>query len=242
MRTGIMKTMRCMLFAVVIAAVNSQFAVRSYAGLFKMDFGTLQNDAEGVVLTDWDTFATWTFADFPDGVATWKLTDFSNQNDNDVTLTIRDNVALSEQLGLAPPNGMTANNPTHEALDVVYDGINVPFVVKDDYLYRSPDTAGTEMLFRFANLNPGRYNVTVFEGRTSDGSGQFGKIWVDDINGKKEPGEPNTGDFSGGHLEGGARVPDPQGNPKTVIVDISAGDYLWYAHMEDNSGGISGMI
>jgi len=230
-----------MLFAVAIAAVNSQFAVRSYAGLFKMDFGTLQNDAEGVVLTDWDTFATWTFADFPDGVATWKLTDFSNQNDNDVTLTIRDNVALSEQLGLAPPNGMTANNPTHEALDVVYDGINVPFVVKDDYLYRSPDTAGTEVLMRFANLNPGTYNVTVFEGRTTDANGRYGKVWVDDINGKKEPAAQNTGNYSGVDLDVGG-VPTPVGQPRTVTVDIKAGEYLWFAEMEDNSGGISGMI
>ena len=54
-----------------------------------------------------------------------------------------------------------------------------------DYLYRAPCPAGSEMLFRFANLNPGKYNVTVFMGRTSDGDGQFGKIWVDDINGKK---------------------------------------------------------
>ena len=232
-----------MALAAAVAALASPMAVQSHAGLFKLDFAAQQNDTDTVVLTDWDVIGNWTFGDFADGVAKWNLTDFSAaKSDNDVTLTILDNVALSEQLGLDPPTGMTGNNPTHEAADVVYDGVNVPAVVKDDYLYRSPDTAGTELIFRFANLNPGKYNVTVFEGRTTDGNGQHGKIWVDDITGKKEPTEQNTGDFAGTHDEDGSRVPDPQGNPKTVTVDVSAGDYLYYAHMEDNSGGISGLI
>ena len=32
------------------------------------------------------------------------------------------------------------------------------------------------------------------------------------------------------------------GQPRTVTADIKAGEYLWFAEMEDNSGGISGMI
>ncbi len=228
-----------------IALVGSLLAARSNAGLFKIDFAANQNDADGVELTDWTTIPTWSFDEFDNGIATWPLVDSSTggETDSDVTLTIMDNVALSEELGLDPPTGMIGNNPTHEAVDLVYDGINVPYVVKDDYLYRSPDTAGTELLFRIANLNPGRYNVTVFEGRTTDGNGQFGRIWVGNVDGSNAPQEPNTGDFAGTHLEDdGTRVVDPEGNPKTITVDISEGDYLWYAHMEDNSGGISGMI
>jgi hypothetical protein len=117
----------------------------------------------------------------------------------------------------------------------------VPAIVKDDYNYRLPDTAGTEVLMRFAGLNPGAYNVTVFEGRTDDGNGRFGKVWVDDITGKKEPAAQNTGNYSGVNLDVGG-VPTPVGQPRTVAVDIKAGEYLWFAEMEDNSGGISGMI
>ena len=84
--------------------------------------------------------------------------------------------------GANPASGMTGNNPTHENLDVVYDGIDVPYVVKDDYLYRVPDAAGTEMFFKIANLNPGRYSVTtIFEGRTTD-QNQEARLWVGDDN------------------------------------------------------------
>lgn len=228
-----MKTIKGTATVLAIVAIHSLLAVRSQAELLKIDYGSNQNDADSVTLTDWDVIGTWLFTDFPDGVAKWKLTDWSTGAKNtNVTLTIMDNAPLSAQVG-APALGMTGNNPTHEGIDVVYDGIKVPYVVKDDYLYRNPDTAGTELLFRFANLSPGKYNITLFLGRTTDSDGQFGKVWVDDINGKKEPATQNTGNFTSS---------DPQGNPQTITLDIKSGDYLWYAHMEDNSGGISGMI
>src|SRR5437016_12707964 len=228
-----MKTMRCVLFAVAIAAVNSQFAVRSYASLFKIDFGQFENEREIVdadgnptgtfpePLTNWTVIPTWTFAD-PNanvvvgsasavGIAnaagtevTWQLTDQAKSGDSDVTLTMMDNTDLAETLDPANPPymlGQTANNPVPALLEVVYDGVVVPAIVKDDYLYRNPDTAGTEVLMRFANLNPGKYNVTVFEGRTSDANGRFGKVWVDDINRKKEPAAQNTGNYSGVDLD-----------------------------------------
>ena len=135
--------------------------------------------------------------------------------------------------------GQTANNPTKEGIDVVYDGVRVPFIVKDDYLYRLPDAAGSESLMRIANLDPGTYNVTVFEGRTTDGNGRFGKVWVDDMTGAKEPATQNTGNY-GGVDDTGAIV--YKGQPRTVTVTLKAGEYLWFAEMEDNSGGISGMI
>jgi len=259
-----------MLSAAVMVALGSQLCVQSRAGLFKIDFGQLENereivDADGTptgtfppALTNWNVIPTWTFdnpnANVVDGSAsikgtanaaatevTWKLTDFSKSGDDDVTMTIVDNKTLSESLNPDTPPyalGQTANNPTKEALAAVYDGVVVPAVVKDDYMYRNPDTAGTELLVRFANLNPGIYNVTLFEGRTTDAS-RYGKVWVDDINGKNEPAEQNTGNYAGMNSAG---VAVPLGQPRTVTVTVKAGDYLWFAEMEDNSGGISGMI
>ncbi len=260
-----------MMLAAAAAALNSQLAVKTYAGLFKLDFGHMENerekvDAENVptgefpeVLKDWNVIATWTYADpnalvTPDSASitgtanadatavTWKLKDFSTDGDNDVTMTIMDNKSLAESLNAETPPymlGMTANNPTKEGLVAVYDGVVVPAVVKDDYLYRLPDAAGSESLMRFANLNPGNYNVTVFEGRTTDGNGRYGKVWVDDINGKNAPVAQNTGNYSGVNAAG---IAVPLGQPRTVAVTIKAGEYLWFAEMEDNSGGISGMI
>ncbi len=87
---------------------------------------------------------------------------------------------------------------------------------------------------RFSNLNPGEYRVTLFEGRTTDGNGQFAKVWSGDADGSNEPGVAgqhegiNTGDFAAGSA--------------TVELALREGDFLWYRHLEDNSGGISGII
>lgn len=171
---------------------------------------------------------------------TWKLKGFSTPgSDNDVTLTILDNTALATKVNAeAPPVmlGMTANNPTHEGFadrdfdgnaiplpeyqqvaEIAYDTVVVPYVVKDDYLYRNPDTGGTESLMRIANLNPGFYNVTVFEGRTTDGDGRYGKVWVDDITGSHAPAAQNTGNYSGVNAAG---VAVRAGQPKTVAVEV----------------------
>ena len=257
------------LWAAAIAAALLQAPLATQAGLFKIDFGHIENeriptDADGnpldpqPLLLDWDVIPTWTFAEpnsnVTDGSAsikgeanaagtevTWKLRDSSDKPNTKVTLTIMDNRTLAEKLSPdAPPYmlGGTANNPTKEGRDVVYDGVRVPGVVKDDYLYRNPDTPDTESLMRIANLTPGTYNVTVFEGRTSDAF-RAGKIWVDDIKGLKEPATQNTGNYSGKNDAGDVLL---DGQPRTVTVKINAGDYLWFAEMEDNSGGISGMI
>ena len=92
------------------------------------------------------------------------------------------------------------------------------------------------MIFDIADLNPGRYSVTLFEGRTTD-QNQEARLWVGDANGSNEPAGPNTGSFSGVGPDG----PNP-GFPRTLTIDISEGDHLWLAYMEDNSGGISGLI
>ncbi|MFM8879381.1 MAG: hypothetical protein ACKOKG_09660 [Verrucomicrobiota bacterium] len=241
-------------------------------GLFKIDFGQLENERVPKITTankdqagedasapaplaDWNVIPTWTFADpnanVTDGSGsikgtangdgtevTWKLTDFSKDQNKNVTVTMLNNVALDTEKSFPPALGQTANNPTKEGIAVMYDGILVPAAVKDDYLYRNPDTDGSEILMRFAGLNPGKYNVTVFEGRTTDAN-RTGKIWVDDIKGLKEPAAQNTGNYSGKGADGSAV---PLGQPRTVVVDIKAGEYLWFAEMEDNSGGISGMI
>lgn len=271
-----MKKTKWMMLAAVLA-LNAETAVRSHAGLFKIDFGHMENeraprDAENnpildsngnevgppAALLDWVVIPTWTFADpnanvldgsasvkgtpSADGTAvTWKLKDISSTPSDKVTITIFDNKTLAESLSAdAPPYmlGMTANNPTKEGREVVYDGVRVPGIVKDDYLYRNPDAAGSETLMRIANLDPGTYNVTVFEGRTTD-SARYGKIWVDDIKGAKEPADQNTGNYAGKNDAGDVLL---DGQPRTVTVKINAGEYLWFAEMEDNSGGISGMI
>jgi hypothetical protein len=118
------KTRRILIAATLVAA-TSLCAARSHAGLFKLDFSTIQNLSQNVALSDWDTFSDWSFADFPDGIATWKLTDFSADKNTNVTLTILDNAPLAALLG-APAIGMAGNNPDAQGLDVAYDGINVP--------------------------------------------------------------------------------------------------------------------
>ena len=105
--------------------------------LFKLDFGANQNDRDGVELTDWDVIGNWTFEDFDDGNAVWELSDFGAGTDTDVTLTIVDNDDLNAETGASPAAGMIGNNPTQENIDVIYDGIEIPYVVKDDYLYRN---------------------------------------------------------------------------------------------------------
>jgi len=262
-------TPRTGLWAAAIAAALLQTPLTTQAGLFKIDFGHLENeripaDADGnpldpqPLLVDWDVIPTWTFGDpnanVTDGSAsikgtanaagtevTWKLKDISANPNTKVTLTILDNRTLAEKLSSdAPPYmlGGTANNPTKEGRDVVYDGVRVPGVVKDDYIYRNPDADGSETLMRIANLDPGTYNVTVFEGRTTDAN-RTGKVWVDDIKGLKEPAAQNTGNYAGKNDAGEVLL---DGQPRTVTVKINPGDYLWFAEMEDNSGGISGMI
>jgi hypothetical protein len=265
------------LLAAAVAAALLQTSSTTQAGLFKIDFGSLENerapvdasdipltDANGIpigpppVLIDWNVIPTWTFADpnanvtpgsaSVSGVAsadgnsvTWKLKDVSVTPNNNVTLTMLDNRTLAEKLSSeAPPYmlGQTANNPTKEGRDVMYDGVRVPGIVKDDYLYRNPDTDGSETLMRIANLDPGTYNVTVFEGRTTDGK-RTGKVWVDDIKGLKEPATENTGNYAGKNDAGEVLL---DGQPRTVTVKVNAGEYLWFAEMEDNSGGISGMV
>jgi hypothetical protein len=256
-----------------VASAPPPVDVTASKGLFKLDFGHFENEREILdvdgnptgtfpeTLTNWNVIPTWTFlepaANVTAGSAsivgianvdgtevTWKLTDFSKETNQNVTLTMLDNKALAEQLNPESPpymQGQTANNPVPAKFEALYDGVVVSAVVKDDYLYRSPDTAGSEVLMRFANLNPGTYNVTVFEGRTDDANGRFGKVWVDDIKGTNEPAAQNTGNYSGVNLDVGG-VPTPVGQPRTVTVEVKAGEYLWFAEMEDNSGGISGMI
>jgi hypothetical protein len=142
------------------------------------------------------------------------LTDRSGGGDNDVTITALD-------------DGFDPNNPAPPGTPATYDGILVPATARDDYLFKIDDTAGTTARLRIDNLDPGEYNVTVFEGRTTDPS-QFATIWVGDTNGSNEPLDQNTGNFAGDH--------------STVSVTINAGETLWYRHLEDNTGGLSGMI
>jgi hypothetical protein len=121
-------------------------------------------------------------------------------------------------------DGFTANNPAPPNEGAEYAGVMVPQEARNDYLFKNTDTAGTDARMQITGLPAGSYNVTVFEGRTTDAS-QFAKIWAGDGN---EPDAENTGTFAGGHA--------------TVTVTVAEGETLWYKHLEDNSGGVSGMI
>ena len=120
-------------------------------------------------------------------------------------------------------DGFTANNPAPPEEGAEYDSVSVPAEARNDYLYKNVDTAGTEARMRFDGLPAGSYKITMFEGRTTDDN-QLGKIWVGD----NEPVEPNTDNYAGGSA--------------SVEVTLLAGQALWYKHLEDNTGGISGMI
>jgi hypothetical protein len=133
-------------------------------------------------------------------------------------------VELADGITLTPlDDGFTANNPAPPNEEAEYDGFIVPQEARNDYLYKNADTAGTEARMRIDGLPSGEFNISVFEGRTTDAN-QVGKIWVGD----NEPSDENTGSFAGGSA--------------TVTVTIRSGEALWYKHLEDNSGGISGMI
>ena len=162
----------------------------------QIDFGGTEGNGAGAAATPWFVI---------------------DSLDQDETVDLGGGVILT-----ALDDGYTPNNPAPPGEGAVYDGIIVPQEARDDYLYKNADTAGTEARLRLDGLPSGTYNVTVFEGRTSDVS-QFAKIWVG-----QEPASENTGSFAGGSA--------------TVTVELSAGQTLWYKHLEDGSGGISGMI
>ena len=119
-------------------------------------------------------------------------------------------------------DGFNPNNPAQPGEGAEHDGVSVPQEARNDYLFKIADAAGTTARMRIDGLTAGTYNVTVFEGRTTDAS-QFAKVWSGE-----EPAAENTGDFAKGSA--------------TVTVTVGAGEPLWYMHLEDGSGGVSGLI
>ena len=119
-------------------------------------------------------------------------------------------------------DGFNPNNPAQPGVGAEYAGVSVPQEAVNDYLFKIADQAGSEARMRIDGLPPGDYNITVFEGRLTDAS-QYAKIWTGE-----EPATQNTGDFAKGAA--------------TVVVTVTEGEPLWYKHLEDGSGGISGMI
>ena len=140
-----------------------------------------------------------------------------------------DNLVMDEAADLgdgvtltALDDGFSPNNPAQPGEEAEHDGVVVPQEARNDYFFKITDTAGTTARMRIDGLPAGVYNVTVFEGRTTDGN-QVAKIWTGE-----EPEEENTGNFAQGSA--------------TVEVNVIAGEPLWYMHLEDNTGGVSGMI
>ena len=188
-------------------------ATTAQAGLFKVDFGTIAGSEAG-----WDSLDSLAFNGGFGGINALPLTDQAASGDNDVLI------------GAGDTDGdFNDNNTGAPGSSDTYDGILVPVNVRNDYFFKDPDNAGTSARIRFDNIDAGTYNVTVFEGRTTDGNGQFAKIWVDDATGAAEPLTQNTGNFAG------------TGVTLNNLV-IGPGQFLWYRHLEDNTGGTSGII
>lgn len=101
----------------------------------------------------------------------------------------------------------------------------MPAEANNDYVWNL--SGAGSILFEFVNFDAGGYNVSVFEGRTTDGNGQYGKIWVGTLAG--EPASQNTDDFAGG-------------SSTLTDLTINAGNSLFFRHLEDNRGGTSGII
>ncbi|MBL7133309.1 MAG: PEP-CTERM sorting domain-containing protein [Phycisphaerae bacterium] len=194
-----MKT-RKLLTVVFAAGMILALTGAAQAGMFKID---LSDDLGSA--TNWDVFT----ADVTDT----GITDWSGGGDNDVTLSITG--MFGESVTGAPGTSATV------------DGVTVPKEARDDYVWGGTNNPPNYIVFEFKNLDPGPYNVSVFEGRTDDGNGQFGTIWVGEFGDK--PGATNTGNFAGSS----ATITD---------LTISTGDSLYYSHYEDGTGGTSGLI
>jgi len=132
-------------------------------------------------------------------------------DDNDVTLT------MSHTGGFA---GL-GNNGAPGAGTVV-DGIVVPQESNDIYYWVDN---GQTMMFEFKNLDAGTYNVSVYEGRTTDDN-EIGTLWFGAVGDKS--GAPNTGDFNGSSF--------------TMEMTIADGDSVFYHSLYEGSGGLSGII
>ena len=109
------------------------------------------------------------------------------------------------------------NNLAAPGEGAVHDGTSVPQEARDDYLWCQSDAR-----IRIDGLPAGAYSITVFEGRATDDS-QHGKIWSGANN-----MEWRSGNFAGGST--------------TVDVVVATGSSLYYEHLEDNTGGTSGMM
>ena len=170
------------------------------AGLFLIDLSDDGGSASG-----WDVFTT--------NAGPTSIADWSGGGDNDVTLTIAG--IIGEGTSGAPGSGTTV------------DGVAVPKEANDDYVWDGTNPGSDFILFEFQNLDAGQYNVSVFEGRTTDSNGQYGTIWAGVVG--DDPGSQNTGNFAGSSstLSG---------------LTIGAGDSLFYRHLEDGTGGTSGII
>ena len=151
---------------------------------FQLDFGisTTNGATEVGVPEGWDSIndiLAEDTCDYLGNAATpctiYTLTD-QEGTDNDVTLEI-----------LEVPF-ITNATPADTIAPYVFNGTAIPRQAIGDYVYRDPDTADSSAPFRFSNLDPGTYEVTVVEGRSNDANGQFAKLWVGDADGSNEPG------------------------------------------------------
>ncbi|NIT96903.1 MAG: hypothetical protein GWM91_16395, partial [Actinobacteria bacterium] len=145
--------------------------------------------------------------------------------EQDVAFSLTDaNGAATEIAITARDDGFNPNNSGAPNAAQTVDGIEVPVEANNDYLFKIADQAGTEAVIEISGLPAGQYNLSLFEGRTTD-SNQVAKIWVGD---DPEPDSENTGSFANGST--------------TVTINVADGETVFYKHLEDGSGGLGGMI
>ncbi len=178
---------------------NGVLSVAAGLSVLKIDFSSLSGSASG-----FDTITANTFTDLA-------LTDWAG---------VVTGVKISTRSGTFGGDG----NAGAPGTSATYDGIPVPKEARDDYMWGSVNGGYVKM--EITGLPAGTYNVTVFEGRTTDAT-QAGKIWAGAAG--NEPGSDNTGNYGAG----GAR---------TISVTLTSGQSLWFAHHEDNVGGTSGLL
>ena len=131
--------------------------VTRYAPFLFLDFGTGSNidgvDQLGFSPSPWITIP---------GLAQDEVVDLLG---NGITITALD-------------DGFYGNNAGAPGTSTVIEGVMIPQEARDDYFYKTIDTAGTTARLRIDGLPTNTYRLTLFEGRTTDNNRwpQFGVV------------------------------------------------------------------
>ena len=197
---------------------------------FQLDFGisTTNGNIEFGVPEGWDSINEILAEDTCDylGNAETPCTIFAltdqEGTDNDVTLEILEFPFITN----ATPNDTIPPN--------VFNGTAIPLAAIGDYQYKDPDTANTSAPFRFSNLDPGTYEVTVArdEAMTVTVNSRSCGLATPMVQMSREWRAKMRARIRADFAAGAA----------TLTLEVGEGDFLWYRHLEDGSGGISALV